>query len=35
LSELGPEDKKSIRAVIEGMILRNQAKKWAFGSYGG
>ncbi len=27
LAQLSPEDKQSIRAVIDGLIMRNQAKK--------
>ena len=28
LAELDVEDKKAVRALIDGMILRHQAKKW-------
>lgn len=27
LAQLGPEDRQSIRAIIDGLIMRNQAKK--------
>jgi transcriptional regulator with XRE-family HTH domain len=28
LAQLNPEDKKAVRALIDGMLIRHQAKKW-------